>query len=124
MNYLQKKSNLIADVLQTALEGGSNYWYCLGGKACKTYRAYKTADEPYAGQAIVAALLDGKTIPVHDVESMELLGTLRRSEFNRNIETLRDSDPYTWAEIVEGDYDTTSADVFFQYVLMGEVIFG
>lgn len=122
----------------TALEGGSNYWYYLSDGARELIRSVvPTEKNPYISSAILEAALDhGVRIPIHDLEDYqeaedgedetEPIGWLDRDTIQERLQKLYDDTGYRWAlenELNE-EGDATSSDVVFQYMVLGEVVFG
>jgi len=119
---------ILEDVFVTALEGGSNYWYYLHPDAIKSIRkAVPKEEDPYLSTAILKAILD------HDVKVFlndaddedEIVGVITRGTMQARLQMLAESN-CKWALEAhlkeEGDAD--SADIVFQYLAMGEVIYG
>ena len=118
-------------VFVTALEGGSNYWYTLSEKATTSVRkAVPKSKNPYFASAMLEAVLDHNVeVPINDVEEEDdedsVLGVISLATMNERLQKLAESDD-AWAldEVLDEEYDATSADVVFQYIVMGEVVFG
>ena len=120
---------VLENVFVTALEGGSNYWYCLDRKTLKIVRSAVPANEDGClSTAILTAVLDHNIeIPVHDVENEdEILGYISKKTIQDRIQKLSSSKELSWALRLEMDYagDADSSDVVFQFIVMGEVMFG
>lgn len=120
---------LLEDVIVTALEGGSNYWYFINKENVSKIRSSvpKTVD-PYLSTAILTAILDhGVEVQINDLENKtEVLGVLSKERIKERMEELYTNPKYKWAiqahEEEGGDAD--SADIVFQYLVMGDVWFG
>lgn len=119
---------VIENVFVTALEGGSNYWYYLSEDAIKIIRSVvpKTEDR-YLSTAICKAILDHDVeVPINDAEDEEvIIGYISKVTLQERLQKLLDSDD-SWAlnnELSE-EGDATSSDVVFQYMAIGECIFG
>lgn len=118
----------LEDVFINALEGGSNYWYWLAEETIDLVRAaVPEKEERYIAVAIFKAAYDkGVDVPIHDKENPEeVLGTLSRSTMNARLQALING-PQKWAldnEMKENG-DADSSDIVFQYLVMGEVVFG
>ena len=126
---------MIEDLLVTALEGGSNYWYYLPD----TRMVDESNIEDPLSIRIHKVVLDGKEVPVTDAETMEfeneegdeydepkgdLLGMISKANYERAEELLLDQYPYRLGQILSEDWDAETADVWFQLVVMGEVVYG
>ena len=118
-------------VFVTALEGGSNYWYTLSEKAITLVRnAVPKSKNPYFASAMLEAIMDHNVeVPINDVEEEDdedsVLGVISLKTMNDRLQKLAESDD-AWAldEVLDEEYDSTSADVVFQYIVMGEIVFG
>ena len=110
------------------MEGGSNYWYYLPEESIKAIRkAVPKSEDPYLSTAILKAILDHDVkVLVNDAEQEdELVGIVSKSTMQARLQLLSDSDS-RWAleSHVREEGDASSADVVFQYLAMGEVVYG
>ena len=120
---------MLEDIFVTALEGGSNYWYLITSETSKKIRSVvpKSVD-PYFSTAILTAILEHDIeVEVHDAENPdEVLGILSTARMEERLRELNVNESYRWAlelhEKEEGDGD--SADVVFQFLVLGDVWFG
>lgn len=127
---------LYEDLVITALEGGSNYWYYLPDLSMVP----KDKTTPLS-ILIFRAAMNGARIPVSEAEDPEhILGYLTKDgmltaldrlsrgegtpirENGKVVRTLTYGNQV--ANIVDGNWDANSADVWFQMAVMGEVIYG
>lgn len=120
---------ILENVLVTALEGGSNYWYYLTEDAVKSIRkAVPKNEDPYLSTAILKAVLDHHVdIPINDVENEDdVLGYLSHKTIMERLQKLSEDKCCMWAldREIEGQGDGDSSDVVFQYMVMGESVFG
>lgn len=120
---------ILENVIITALEGGSNYWYFLSDEAMAiAKRAVPNFLDMPPSEAIAKAVLEyGATIPIHDYESTdEKLGELSEKTMTERMQKLSTDSVYSYAlrEEMEEDGDGSTSDVVFQYMCMGEVVFG
>ena len=119
---------VLENICVTALEGGSNYWYYLSSDALKLIRgAVPKNVDSYLSTAILKAVLDhGVDVPINDAEDEdEVIGYLSANTLQDRIQALAKSDD-SWAlenELKE-EGDASSSDVVFQYMVLGEVVFG
>ena len=104
----------IIDVIVTALEGGSNYWYNLPDLSMVDKIAGKAQSE-----RIAISALNGKVIPVYDLEDEdEHLGDLSLENIERGIKLyIEDGREF------DAGMDADEADVLFQYMVLGEITF-
>ncbi len=122
------KREVLEDIFVTALEGGSNYWYFLPEESIKAIRkAVPKEEDPYLSTAILKAILDHDVkIAVNDAENEdEVIGVITRGTMQARLQLLADSNE-RWAleRHMREEGDAGSADVVFQYLTMGEVIYG
>ena len=122
------KREVLEDIFVTAIEGGSNYWYFLSDHAiAKIRRAVPKEEDECISTAILKAILDHDVkVEINDADDeYEIIGVITRGTMQARLQLLADS-PNKWAldaHIKEvGDAD--SADIVFQYLTMGEVIYG
>ena len=120
---------VLENVCVTALEGGSNYWYYLSDDAVKLIRrAVPKNEDPYLSTAILKAILDHNVeVPISDAEDEdEVLGYISKKTIQERIQKLSEDDSSKWAleREIRGEGDADSSDVVFQYLAMGEVVFG
>ena len=119
---------VLEDIFVTALEGGSNYWYYLPEESIKAIRkAVPKSEDPYLSTAILKAILDHDVkIAVNDAENEdEVVGVITRGTMQARLQLLSDSNE-RWAleAHIKEEGDAGSADVVFQYLTMGEVVYG
>ena len=114
------------DLIVTALEGGSNYWCMLdmhNSVGIKKYiddprpKSIKIADALYNNEESSVTILDAE-------DEEETLGTLTYQSVRKSLE--RFPKGYQWAldNVLNGDYDANDADVVFQVLVMGDVVYG
>lgn len=119
---------ILEDIFVTAIEGGSNYWYFLSDDAVnKIRRAVSKEEDPYLSTAILKAILDHDVkIPINDADDEEnIVGVITKNTMESRLQLLADS-PNKWAldAHLKENGDAESADIVFQYLVMGEVIYG
>lgn len=119
--------SVLEDIFVTAIEGGSNYWYFLSNDAVRLIRkAVPREEEPCLSVATFKAVMKGTIIPINDVENEdEVIGLISLKAMADRLSKLATSDnrEHLLAHI-EGNGDADSADVVFQYLAMGEVVYG
>lgn len=119
---------ILENVCVTAIEGGSNYWYYLSEGAVRLIRnAIPKNEDAYLSTAILKAVLDYDVkVPISDAEDEdEIVGYLNKKNFQERLQKLSNSDD-SWAlqRELNGEGDADSSDVVFQYLVMGEVVYG
>lgn len=120
---------VLENVFVTALEGGSNYWYFLSQEAVdKIRKVVPKTDEPFLSVAVLKAVLDHNVaVPINDAENEEdELGVISMKTFGERLQKLSLDEGSGWALRLEIDDcgDADSSDVVFQFLTMGEVVFG
>jgi len=111
------------DLLVTALEGGSNYWYWLDKEADYIVNKHRIDGNSYAENMIVA-LNSGEQIPFHDCESMDFLGFLTKESIESGEKLMQQKYNWHFANIVYEQWDCETADVWLQLCIMDEIVFG
>jgi hypothetical protein len=122
------EADVLENIFVTALEGGSNYWYYLPKESVFAVRTSVPRDvEECLSVAIYKAVCEeGVDVPIYDAEDEEeMLGILSMSTIPERLGELIQSDN-RWAltNELDGDGDAESSDIVFQYLVMGEAIFG
>ncbi len=120
---------ILEDIFVTALEGGSNYWYYLPDNSVEAIRkAVSKEEDPYLSTAILKAILDHDVkVAINDAENKEeVIGVITRSTMQGRLQLLADSKENKWAleRHIREQGDAGSADIVFQYLTMGEVVYG
>lgn len=121
--------DILENIFVTALEGGSNYWYWLPSKEVKKIReAVPKEEEPALSVAMFMAIFDkGVEVAIHDAENPEeRLGTISYDSIMQTIKTFSDNKDFSrfWNAELNEEGDGESSDVIFQYLVMGEIVFG
>jgi len=114
------------NLIVTALEGGSNYWYMLDLENSVGIRRSKDDQRPMT-MRIAAALYNDKSaaVIVLDTEDEEeTLGTLTYQSVRKTLENFPKDHQWALDNVLNWDYDANDADVVFQVLVMGEVVYG
>lgn len=122
------KRSILEDIFITALEGGSNYWYYLPESSVEAIRkVVPKSEDPYLSTAILKAILDhGVDVAINDAEDdEEEIGIISRKTMQERLQALSDSkERYALEAHMRENGDAGTADVVFQYLTLGEVIYG
>lgn len=104
----------IADLMVTALEGGSNYWI---DRVEPRYTCHHDYSEPqnYGPDMVERALF------AEDDDTPYLLNDEAIQNGLRLMPTLC---PHHWADVVNDNVDADTADVFLQLCVFGELVYG
>lgn len=109
----------IVDVIVTALEGGSNYWYYISDTA-GIYKYKDLKGLAKAEQIAIAALRYDEPFEVWDIEDPEnVLGYINRENILNALKRyMLEYDGFDPMEM-----DAFDADTFLQYVVMDELVY-
>lgn len=114
----QDLDKLMADLLCSAFEGGSNYWCTIKeyvypeGKSRKNFK-YPHLEVPFKGGSIVITADEGKGV-----------FTLNRKALDKGWIVFRDECARHYADAMCDTADATTGDVFLQACLFGKIVFG
>jgi hypothetical protein len=118
----------LESIFVTALEGGSNYWYYLSRDAVKIIRSVvPKSEDNFISTAILKAILDHDVvIPINDREEEdEIVGYISKYTMQERLQKLANSgDSWALDDELNDKGDANSSDVVFQYITMGEVVYG
>lgn len=127
-------SDQVRDLLVTAFEGGSNYWYADLEPGRKPTSPDSTdygswpAVYPTTGGSVMFADAedayhgsDGKPFVSTDAKGRYVLNA---TAIKRGFSAMADAYPLRFAQWQTEDYDAEDADVFLQCCIFGEVIYG
>ena len=121
------------NIIVTALEGGSNYWYILGDiKGCPL--SFEMTDKA-PSERIAYGLWHNKDaeVYIHDCEmdicsesedDGELLGILTYDSVRERMQLATENHLSELESMISGDFDAWTADTLFQVLVMEEVVFG
>lgn len=113
------------DIIVTALEGGSNYWYLLGD--AKGIPKRNDMPDKALSQRMAYGLWHNKDseIAIWDAEEEdELLGILTYDSVREGMQLACKDHMKEINMMISEDYDAWTADTLFQVLVMGEVTFG
>ena len=119
----QQNENWIVD----ALEGGSNYWYIIGINGLNAVRSVVSREEDeYFCTALHKAIFDrGAKVEIRDREDTDtVLGYLSKESIAKGLKKCKEEHPKYISQMLTEEEDAITADVIFQYCLMGEIMFG
>jgi len=122
--------DVLENIFVTALEGGSNYWYYINNENGRKVReAVSREEEPSFSMAFAKAILDKRiSIEVHDIEDMENnepVGVINEQTIMDGLQKMVDAgDGWALFDEIAEQGDAESSDVCFQYMVLGEVVYG
>jgi len=115
------------NLIVTALEGGSNYWYMIdldnSTGFIKKYaddsrpKSIRIADALYNNEESSVTILDTE-------DEEETLGVLTRQSVRKTLEDFPKDHQWALDNVLNGDYDANDADVVFQVLVMDDVVYG
>jgi len=122
--------DVLENIFVTALEGGSNYWYYINNENGRKVReAVSREEEPSFSMAFAKAILDKRiSIEIHDIEDMENdepIGVINEQTIMEGLQKMVDAgDGWALFDEIAEQGDAESSDVCFQYMVLGEVVYG
>jgi hypothetical protein len=112
----------IQDLLTSAFEGGSNYWYIIkkynyppGQTRQSLGIKFPHIELPFKGGSLLIGDIEG------DKEYDKILD---RTAINKGLQLMAEKYPKHYADFIAEDDDAATGDVFLQLALFGEVVFG
>jgi hypothetical protein len=116
---IEFKDEDVKDALVTAIESGTSYWREF--KGTKKLVPNKYEDKARSENLIAFVLEDGGEITVIDAEDDddEVLGVFNKANVLRGLKLFVES-----GHKFDAAMDAEDADVLFQLMIMGEVIYG
>jgi hypothetical protein len=125
---IELSREVLEDIFVTAIEGGSNYWYFLSKDAIKRIRQVvpREVDSILSTATFKAVYDHGVSVPINDVENEEdIVGWISMETMQERLQALLNSgEKWALEAHMEENGDADSADVVFQYLAMGEVVYG
>ena len=114
------------DMIVGALEGGSNYWYFLSESSMKAIYTSKLNKEEPISIKMWDAILNGATIPVYDIEDIDgdKLGEINLKSIKKGEELMAKNHELDFMCIINEEDDASTADLWFQYCVLGEIVYG
>lgn len=115
----------VYNMLVSALEGGSNYWYWFGDKTMdRVLASTKDMENEPTVDRILMAVQRGATVNVFDCETNEKLGTLTPQSWANAEKLMIEKYRVHLGHILAEQDDSTTADIFFQLAVIGELTYG
>ena len=115
----------VSDLLCGALEGGSNYWYYLPKLKKDLNSTEAMNDQPLVDRIITAVYDHNISVSVYDYENpSDKLGEFNLENIARGEKLMAENHKEHFANVIDEEDDAETADVWFQLVVMGELVFG
>jgi hypothetical protein len=120
---------VLENIFITAIEGGSNYWYYITPEAYDIVaKATPNSDKTSFSERLFQAVFDHDAIvPIHDAEGEEddePIGYLDINTFQERLELCAKEALWALQEEIDERGDAGSSDVVFQYLALGDYIYG
>ena len=103
----------IDDLLVTAFEGGSNYWI----------DEVKVKNWPAGCRYASECLTKGSDLTIFHEDCQEN-NTISRADIVPALQKLHDEFPVAFQRVMEEQYDANDADLFMQFLALGEIVYG
>lgn len=105
----------LEDMLIGAFEGGSNYWLA---------RATPTNGERFSYTKVVKGEQTLKMTLVNPEDIETELPLINREQLIKGMQLMAEKAPRHFANFMDENDDAETADVFFQFALLGEIVYG
>lgn len=119
----------IGDLIVGAFEGGSNYWMRVSKREKPEtmtffYDAASIGGESGKVYWHVDYPLNGGSVTISDAEGDMPDGVLNSSTIQMGLEIMAEKYPWHMQDFLQENDDATTADVFLQCCIYGEIVFG
>lgn len=118
----------ISDLLCSAFEGGSNYWYTID-QFIKPPKLEWQTDPEQVYRHLDYPLNEGGALIISDKEDDEPVKSkktyrLDLESITKGVQAFADKCPYQFSQFLNDNADAITGDCFLQCCLFGEVIYG
>lgn len=110
------------DLFITALEGGSNYWYDIKGSIDLSKHYNKSLS--FSERLFRAIMDDGLEVIITDIETDEELGKVNKLTITKGSYQFMEEFGAEYNDLCEDNWDANTADLWFQLVVMQEIVYG
>ena len=111
---------IIKDQFITAFEGGSNYWAVVKQATPRSLLGKSPSENWYE-----YIMNQSGTMSIWDVDDNdELLGVLTKAKILYGVQLMSENSLEHFNDMITESGDSITADVFFQYCLLGEIVYG
>ena len=127
---IEVPDDLVKGLLCSAFEGGSNYWIdrCeigeVGPHLKRDFYDKGRLQDPknYWHWSQLVPMTDGCELLVWDIDGQKF--SLEKSKIYQGLRLMMERSPSHFAKALLNDGDAITADIFLQYSLFGEVVYG
>jgi len=118
----------VADLLTSALEGGSNYWYSIDREKCVKpdvidYSEFDKHMQDKDYFHLHWPLSEGGSLHIGVIDEDDSY-TLNLDAIRTGLQVMASKYPKHWGDFLASEDDATTGDVFFQCCLFNEAVFG
>ncbi len=115
-------SRMISSLLCSAFEGGSNYWAKIVNFKAPN-NPLNSLDDRKFPKHISYPMNEGGSLTVHDIHN-DIDYILTLDKIQKGLELLAENKPTAFADIINDDADSETADMFLQFALLGRLNYG
>lgn len=120
---------VLENIFVTALEGGSNYWCYFSDEAIDIVNNSVPEERfnPFAERLFKAVYDNGAVVPIHDAEGDEddePIGELSADSMREGLRRCANEALWALQNEIDERGDAESSDVVFQYMALGELVYG
>lgn len=120
---------VLESIFITAIEGGSNYWCEFSDEAIDIVNNSVPKDgvTSFAERLFKAVYDNGAVVPIHDAEGDEddePIGELSADSMREGLRRCANEAMWALQNEIDEDGDAQSSDVVFQYLALGELVYG
>lgn len=114
----------LEDLFITAMESGFSNWCFMPMSTWQQLKStYKTDLRNAPSEYVWDGVVSGETAKFKDTESSDTW-ELTLDKIVQGTELFATEEPEHYANAVSGNFDAETADVWFQFCLLGEIVFG
>jgi len=125
---LDVSREVFENIFITAIEGGSNYWYCMNEKSIEIIdkAVPRNGDKAFSERLFEAVYDKGVVVPIYDVENEddEPIGELSIKTFQYRINKCMSESSDSLLHELNENGDAATSDTVFQYLALGELVYG
>ncbi len=113
---------MVADLMVTAIEGGSNYW--VNSIVLKEAKTPNRTEPWYANPALYEDAFHIKVYEMDEEGQPTEEHYIGQHGMRVGLEKMANKAPGHFTNIVSDQWDAETADVFLQYVVLGDIVYG
>ncbi len=114
---------MVADLMVTAIEGGSNYW--VGSITLKDNDGHPNHGQPwYSDSALYERAFHIEVYEMDDMGALTEVHYISQHSMQVGLNAMASKAPGHFANVVSDQWDAETADVFLQYVVLGDIVYG